>query len=77
MQSIKSGIEDRVTFVPTSCGGGKQIVDRLRAQGYFVTSIGFGEGAEDKQAYINRRAAMPQELRDICEMEDEIRRWRC
>lgn len=39
-------------------GGGKQIADRLREQNYWVQTIGFGDAAQDKQAYVNRRAEL-------------------
>jgi hypothetical protein len=45
-------------------GGGKQIGDRLREQGYPVQLIGFGESAEAKLAYRNRRAEMYGKLRE-------------
>lgn len=46
-------------------GGGKQIADRLREQRYPVRAIGFGESAEDKQGYRNRRAEMYAKLRTL------------
>ena len=45
-------------------GGGKQIADRLREQGHYVQIIGFGEGADAKQAYKNRRVEMYDKLRE-------------
>lgn len=44
-------------------GGGKQIADRLWEQGYGVKLVGFGEAAESKQAYKNRRAELYGTLR--------------
>jgi len=46
-------------------GGGKQIADRLREQGHRVQVVGFGEAAEAKLAYRNRRAEMYGKLREL------------
>jgi hypothetical protein len=46
-------------------GGGKQIGDRLREQGYDVRIVHFGESADAKQAYVNRRAEMYGKLRAV------------
>jgi hypothetical protein len=52
-------------------GGGKQIADRLIEQDYWVQMIGFGEGAEAKQAFKNRRAELYGTLRDILNPDRE------
>ena len=52
-------------------GGGKQIADRLREQGYYVKIIGFGEGADARQAYKNRRAEMYGKLREFLSPDRE------
>ena len=52
-------------------GGGKQIADRLREQGHYVRSIGFGERPDDKQAYLNRRAEMYGKLREFLNPDRE------
>nr|BDD46351.1 hypothetical protein 6 [Pseudomonadaceae bacterium] len=44
-------------------GGGKQITDRLREQRYAVRMVNFGESADVKQAYRNRRAELYGDLR--------------
>jgi hypothetical protein len=53
-------------------GGGKQISDRLREQGYYVTSIHFGEAADDPQAYKNRRAELYGNLRRLIDPQREV-----
>jgi hypothetical protein len=45
-------------------GGGKQTADRLAEQGHSVLLVGFGESAEAKQAYTNRRAELYGGLRE-------------
>lgn len=45
-------------------GGGKQIADRLKEQGYDIHLVGFGESAEAKSSYRNRRAELYGELRN-------------
>jgi hypothetical protein len=52
-------------------GGGKQIADRLVEQKYRVQTIGFGEGADDKQAFKNRRAELYGCLRKLLDPERE------
>jgi hypothetical protein len=52
-------------------GGGKQIGDRLHELGYYVRTIGFGEAADDAQAYRNRRAELYGNLRRILDPERE------
>jgi len=52
-------------------GGGKQITDRLHEQGCFVRSIGFGEAADDSQAFKNRRAELYGNLRRLIDPERE------
>jgi len=52
-------------------GGGKQIADRLWEQDYDVQVIGFGEGADSKQAYKNRRAEMYGTLRGFLNPDRE------
>jgi hypothetical protein len=44
-------------------GGGKQIADRLREQGHDVKTVGFGEAAEAKASYKNKRAELYGGLR--------------
>ena len=39
-------------------GGGKQIADRLEEQGFAVIVVHFGEAADARQAYVNRRAEL-------------------
>jgi hypothetical protein len=45
-------------------GGGKQIADRLSEQGQPVSLVGFGESADGKQTYKNRRAELYGLLRE-------------
>jgi hypothetical protein len=45
-------------------GGGKQLADRLSEQGYPVSLVGFGESADAKQTYKNRRAELYGLLRE-------------
>jgi hypothetical protein len=52
-------------------GGGKQIGDRLHELGYYVRTLGFGEAADDSQAYKNRRAELYGNLRRILDPERE------
>jgi hypothetical protein len=52
-------------------GGGKQIGDRLREQGYAVQIVGFGEAARDKQAFKNRRAELYGRLRVLIKPDGE------
>ena len=52
-------------------GGGKQIGDRLREQNYHVQLIGFGESADAKQAYRNKRAELYGKLREYLNPERE------
>jgi hypothetical protein len=52
-------------------GGGKQIADRLREQGYYVRDVGFGERPDAKQAYRNRRAEMYGKLREFLNPDRE------
>jgi hypothetical protein len=52
-------------------GGGKQIGDRLREQGYCVQIVGFGEAARDKQAFKNRRAELYGRLRELLKPDGE------
>ena len=52
-------------------GGGKQIADRLQEQGYYVRAIGFGESADDSQAFKNRRAELYGNLRRLLDPERE------
>jgi hypothetical protein len=52
-------------------GGGKQISDRLHEQNYRVMIVGFGESAEAKQAYRNRRAELYGRLRELLNPERE------
>jgi hypothetical protein len=52
-------------------GGGKQIADRLHELGYYVRAVGFGEAADDSQAYKNRRAELYGNLRRIFDPERE------
>lgn len=51
-------------------GGGKQIADRLIEQGHYVNTVGFGESADAKQSYRNRRAEMYGVLRDLLNPDD-------
>ena len=60
---------ERVAF--DAGGGGKQIADRLWEQGFYVQSIGFGEAADDKQAYKNRRAELYGTLREYLNPDRE------
>jgi hypothetical protein len=52
-------------------GGGKQIADRLHEQGYRVTVVGFGESADAKQAFRNRRAELYGKLREYLSPDRE------
>ena len=52
-------------------GGGKQIADRLHEQGHHVQIVGFGESAEAKQAYRNRRAELYGKLRELLNPDRE------
>ena len=52
-------------------GGGKQIADLLHERGYRVEIIGFGESAEAKQAYRNRRAELYGRLRELLNPDRE------
>ena len=45
-------------------GGGKQLADRLAEQGYPVLVVGFGESADAKQTFRNRRSEMYGLLRE-------------
>ena len=53
-------------------GGGKQLADRLKEQGYHVRTVHFGESADDKQAYPNRRVEMYANLMDLFEPRPEL-----
>ncbi len=52
-------------------GGGKQIADRLHEQGLYVQTIYFGQGANDKQAYLNRRTEMYGILAELFDLDRE------
>ncbi|GAF97027.1 unnamed protein product, partial [marine sediment metagenome] len=52
-------------------GGGKQIADRLHEQGHRVQIVGFGESAEAKLAYRNRRAELYGKLRELLNPDRE------
>jgi hypothetical protein len=52
-------------------GGGKQIADRLHEQGYYVRALGFGESADDNQAFKNKRAELYGNLRRLLDPERE------
>ena len=45
-------------------GGGKQLADRLSEQGFPVLAVGFGESANAKQTFRNRRSEMYGLLRE-------------
>ena len=52
-------------------GGGQQIADRLTEQGYPVLLVGFGESANAKQSFKNRRAELYGRLRERLKPDHE------
>ena len=61
--AVGHGIDAKHVFVD-EIGIGSGVVDRLREQGFRVTAVNFGAGAEDRALYINVRAECYWRLRE-------------